>query len=134
MLGLPVGGRPACSMDQQGQPCTQRTCDAQNRTECLGYVGQGQSCREASCTAGVATFAAACNGKGACPAAETQECQPYVCNGKVCGKDFCESDAQCNAKFRCAIAQGAKKGGCLPKLFMLLLPFAAVGAILFPRS
>ena len=29
------------------------------------------------------------------------------------------------------VAAGSKKNGCLPKLFMLVLPFIAVGAYLF---
>jgi len=32
------------------------------------------------------------------------------------------------------LAEGSKKGGCFPKLFMLLLPFAAVGTYLLLRS
>ena len=31
-------------------------------------------------------------------------------------------------------AQGSTKSGCAPKLFMLLLPFAALGTYLFLRS
>ena len=31
------------------------------------------------------------------------------------------------------LAEGNKKNGCFPKLFMLLLPFAAVGTYLFLR-
>jgi hypothetical protein len=32
------------------------------------------------------------------------------------------------------VAQAGKKGGCVPKLFMLLLPFAAVGAYFLLRA
>jgi len=32
------------------------------------------------------------------------------------------------------LAGGSKKNGCFPKLFMLVLPFIAVGAYLFLRS
>jgi len=32
------------------------------------------------------------------------------------------------------VAEAAKKGSCLPKLFMLLMPFAALGTYLFLRS
>jgi uncharacterized protein YceK len=32
------------------------------------------------------------------------------------------------------LAQANKKGGCVPKLFMLLLPFAAVGTYFLLRS
>lgn len=32
------------------------------------------------------------------------------------------------------IAKNTKKGGCVPKLFMLLLPFAAVGTYFLLRS
>ena len=32
------------------------------------------------------------------------------------------------------LAEAAKKGSCLPKLFMLLIPFAALGTYLFLRS
>ena len=31
-------------------------------------------------------------------------------------------------------AAGSKKGGCVPKLFMLILPFAALGTYLVLRS
>ena len=32
------------------------------------------------------------------------------------------------------VAQAGKKGGCVPKLFMLLLPFVAVGTYLLLRA
>ncbi len=32
------------------------------------------------------------------------------------------------------LTEGSKKGGCFPKLFMLLLPFAAAGTYLLLRS
>jgi hypothetical protein len=32
------------------------------------------------------------------------------------------------------VAQAGKKGGCVPKLFMLLMPFAAVGAYFLLRA
>ena len=32
------------------------------------------------------------------------------------------------------VAQAGKKGGCVPKLFMLLMPFVAVGAYFLLRA
>ncbi|MBI2391192.1 MAG: hypothetical protein HYV09_16500 [Deltaproteobacteria bacterium] len=110
--GPPHGARTACAPGE-ADPCAAKICDGVARTTCGGFVGAKVSCRPPSCAAGVATLAAACDGSGACPAAVTRRCEPYVCASDDCGKAPCKTDAECAADYRCAIASGATQGECV---------------------
>lgn len=110
--GAPHGTRTACEPGG-ADACTAKICDGTARASCAGFVGAKVSCRAASCTEGVATMPAACDGSGACPAAVTRRCDPYVCAGDDCGKAPCKTDAECAAEYRCAIAAGATQGECV---------------------
>ena len=103
--GSPHGARTACASD--GSACG-GACDGTVRTACA-YPGGSVTCRAASCTSGVATLAAACNGSGSCPALQTQGCNPYVCGPTAC-KGNCTVDTDCIAGDFCA------GGVCAPKL------------------
>jgi len=68
------------------------------------------NCRVASCTNGVATIGANCTGSStACPALQTQNCDPYVCGPTACFGN-CTADAQCDTGNYCSA------GMCVPKL------------------
>ena len=55
----------------------------------------GTPCRDASCTNGVATLAASCNGSGSCPM-QTNMCSPYRCSGTSCATS-CQTSDDCAA-------------------------------------
>lgn len=88
--GQPAGSRAACVGD--GSVCA-GSCDGVNATACT-YPGSAVSCRAGSCSAGVATQAASCNGRGVCPLAETVTCYPNVCGTTAC-LGTCRTDSDC---------------------------------------
>ncbi|MBX3184341.1 MAG: hypothetical protein KF915_17060 [Polyangiaceae bacterium] len=104
VTGAPVGGRPACSDD--GSVCG-GSCNGVQRTACA-YPNVATECRAAACAAGEATFAATCNGAGACPAEETLTCPTGTCAGDLCDGD-CQVDGQCSAG-----AEFCAAGVCTP--------------------
>ncbi len=113
VTGLPHGSRPACASD--GSACG-GSCDGASAATCA-YPADTTSCRGASCAAGVATLAAACDGAGHCPAEQTQACAPYVCGANACAGN-CSADGDCVGGSFCAagvctakLAQGAACGG-----------------------
>ena len=99
IVGAPHGDRPACESGDENV-CAAAQCDGTTTTSCTGFVNEGQPCREASCTDGVETLPASCDGQGSCPAAQTRECAPYVCKGSACATS-CESDADCAGPHVC---------------------------------
>ena len=107
VVGAPHGDRPACEATSD-EVCGATQCDGVTTTTCAGFVNEGQPCREASCTDGVAILPASCDGTGSCPAVETQNCAPYVCAGSVCGTS-CEDDTDCAPPNVCA-----PDGRCVP--------------------
>ncbi len=96
-VGAPHGARPACASDASvcGGACDGMT------TERCAYPGAERACREASCEAGVATMAAACDGQGACPARVDVACGDYTCGEDVCLGD-CATHDDCSGGFYCA--------------------------------
>src|SRR5512140_3345773 len=101
--GAPVGGRAACATDGSG--CG-GACNGVNPAAC---AYPASSCRSASCSAGIETHAANCNGAGACPAPVTVPCTPYICGPTAC-KTTCAADADCIAADYC---NGTT---CVPKI------------------
>ena len=104
VTGSPVPPRAACSGD--GSVCN-GSCNGVNTSSCT-YPTAATQCRSASCTSGVQTLSAFCDGAGNCPAPATQSCTPYVCGPTAC-KTSCASDADCIATDYCA------GGVCMPK-------------------
>jgi len=104
VTGAPAGGRPACATD--GSACG----GASNGTltSSCSYPSGSVACRTASCSAGVATGAASCDGAGSCPA-QTQACGAYVCGPTAC-LTSCTADGQCAAGDFCS------GGACVPRL------------------
>ncbi|MEB2313494.1 MAG: hypothetical protein OZ921_14425 [Sorangiineae bacterium] len=115
VAGAPRGDRAECAAGTAESPCEAASCDGTTRDQCLGLVGPSVTCRAASCTGGLATVVAKCDGQGACPAEQTVKCEPYVCAGDACGKAPCATDADCSAKFRCAAPPGKKEKDCIPR-------------------
>jgi uncharacterized repeat protein (TIGR01451 family) len=103
VAGAPHGARQACLSD--GSFCG-GVCDGSNGASCAYPATQ---CRGASCSSGVATLAAACDGAGRCPAVQTQACGAYVCGPTAC-KGNCGNDADCVAGDWCSA------GVCVPLL------------------
>ncbi|MFK7988550.1 MAG: DNRLRE domain-containing protein [Sandaracinaceae bacterium] len=87
VTGAPVGGRPACTDDSTG--CG-GSCDGSTTATCT-YPDTSTACRSASCTDGVATEAATCDGVGSCSAVVTDACTPYFCDGTACGVSCADS-------------------------------------------
>ena len=106
VVGAPHGSRQACGSD--GTACG-GSCDGSDATQCA-YPGASVECRAGSCSAGVMTEPAACNGSGTCPARVQDACGPAGCSGAVCATTTtCSSDAQCAATASCVA------GVCQPK-------------------
>lgn len=104
VMGTPRPKHPAC--EGAGTPCV-GTCDGASRAVCT-YPGTTQSCREAGCTAGMATLAAACDGKGTCPKAETVDCAPNACSGTICAGG-CSATSPCTGSTYCAAGKCVAK-------------------------
>jgi len=69
------------------------------------------SCRNASCTSGVATAAATCNGSGACPAPSSANCDPYVCGPTAC-KTTCTVASDCASGATCTSGVCSVSSAC----------------------
>ncbi|MBM4380886.1 MAG: hypothetical protein FJ086_16530, partial [Deltaproteobacteria bacterium] len=105
VVGAPRGGRPAC--DGPGSACA-GSCDGTDPAACA-YPGAAQACRGASCSAGVATLAAHCDGAGACAPLQTVDCGAYACGATACLGN-CATAADCDVGLQCA------GGMCVPLL------------------
>lgn len=110
ITGAPRPGHPACDPADPANPCSARSCDGEERAKCARFAGPEVECRPASCAKEVATFAASCDGSGACPAPKTQACQPYACGDAAC-KTTCSSDSDCKAGFVCDATTKTCTGG-----------------------
>lgn len=115
VVGAPHGDHPKCDAATGGEICGARACDGAKSTyTCVGYVGADVSCLGGSCSDGIETFTATCDGTGQCGPggpAKTKRCEPYVCKGESCGSAPCATDADCAPKFRC----DATKKDCVPR-------------------
>jgi hypothetical protein len=101
VTGAPRGDRPTCAEAPADEPCAQTECDGETRDECAGFVGQEVICRAASCEDGTAVPEARCR-SGVCPESQDNPCEPYVCDGDVCGVGPCESTEECSPGNLCA--------------------------------
>jgi hypothetical protein len=99
--GTPVGGRPACT--GAGTTCGS-TCDGVNKASCT-FAAATKSCVAASCTGGVETHAAFCNGTGACNTATTKPCDGYACAATACHTS-CVVNTDCSMGYRCDTSTG----------------------------
>ncbi len=104
VTGAPHGARTACLADGTG---CDGFCDGSNAAAC-SQPGATTACRAPSCTGGVATLGAFCDGSGACPAVQTQDCGTFTCGATACNGN-CTVDTQCIAGHYCSA------GVCSPK-------------------
>jgi hypothetical protein len=105
VAGAPHGARTACGSD--GSSCG-GTCDGHSGSACA-FPAQTAQCRAPSCSNGVASEAAFCDGAGSCPAAQTE--------ASAC------TSADAPATLRLA-GSGCTSGGAVqlwPALFVLVL-------------
>jgi beta-glucanase (GH16 family) len=66
-----------------------------------------------SCANGVQTTATTCNGSGACSAATTTTCTPYMCGATTC-KTACATDSDCVSGDYCT-GDNCNAGACQPQ-------------------
>ncbi|MGE3669079.1 MAG: DNRLRE domain-containing protein [Polyangiaceae bacterium] len=99
VTGAPRGARPACSTD--GTACA-GTCDGVATAACA-YPGSSTVCRNAACSAGVATLEGHCTGGGSCSPLQQQTCSPFICHATDprCDGD-CSGDTDCSGGQYCA--------------------------------
>jgi len=105
VTGAPVGGRASCVTD--GSSCS-GACNGVDGLGCT-YPAGTTSCRAASCSAGIATSPASCDGSGKCPTLATTTCAPYKCAGTACATT-CAADSECTTGTFCG------GGECIGKL------------------
>jgi hypothetical protein len=103
VTGPPQGTRSACP----GSGACAGSCDGKDPTACH-FPGAAVACGTASCSAGVATPAATCDGHGACATPKPVTCAPDPCDGSACGQ--CSDSRPCASGFQCT------GGKCMPKL------------------
>ncbi len=95
VTGAPRGGRAACG----GQGTCAGECGGEERDSCA-FPGASTTCEQASCSDGVATPGASCDGHGACAASPTQGCDGFECEGTACATE-CGEDADCRPDHVC---------------------------------
>jgi hypothetical protein len=100
-------GRPRSGRCPGGPgPCA-GTCDGTG-DDCT-YPGETTECAPASCTAGVASLRAGCNGDGACLPEKTMSCAPNVCDHTGCA-------GGCAVNVHCAAGNFCESGRCFPQV------------------
>jgi hypothetical protein len=104
VTGAPASGRTACATD--GSTCGSAACNGVLRTAC---VYPTVPCRLASCTNGVASAAALCDGAGSCPETQAMSCGDYACGASACNTT-CAADTDCIGSHYCN-----PSGQCTPK-------------------
>src|SRR5207302_1690530 len=80
VAGGPRNARTACASD--GSLCA-GTCDGIHPAACT-YPGNGTTCRDPSCSSGIAVLAASCDGSGSCPPEQDVSCAPNTCGPTAC--------------------------------------------------
>ncbi len=113
VTGAPRGQRTACAQGTAGNPCSAETCDGLETTQCGGLVGAEVECAPGSCSAGVATPAASCDGQGSCGMQKSVSCAPANCDGLGCGSGSCRDSEDCHPDYRCSKGVGADVGECV---------------------
>jgi len=98
-----------CANVPLGQPDPANRCAANppcgNTGFCNGAAGcqlaaTTVSCGTESCTGSTYTPISHCNGTGACSAATSSSCTPYLCGGTTC-RNNCSMDSHCLAPYTC---------------------------------
>ncbi|MCA9644538.1 MAG: hypothetical protein KC492_27795, partial [Myxococcales bacterium] len=97
IVGAPRGGRQACS---GFGPCAS-TCIGDQADACQ-FPDSSTECGVGTCSNGVSTNPATCNGGGTCLPPTEGVCEPYVCDsfGERCLTE-CTTSADCKTGFEC---------------------------------
>jgi len=88
--------RTACA----GTDACRGKCDGSDRTACKSFPAAETICAAASCTAGIETSDARCNGAGGCGTTTNKSCGTYACGGASC-KTSCTTSADCGSGYVC---------------------------------
>jgi hypothetical protein len=72
----------------------------------------GAVCRAAGCSNAAESAMSTCDGAGLCVPMVTKECEPFGCNGQVCGKT-CATNTDCKTGFACSDGACVFTGGLL---------------------
>src|SRR5205807_1216158 len=104
VAGGPRNARTACASD--GSLCA-GTCDGIHPAACT-YPGNGTTCRDPSCSSGIAVLTASCDGSGSCPPEQDVSCAPNTCGPTACAGN-CTVDSDCLSGNYCAA------GVCTPQ-------------------
>jgi hypothetical protein len=101
IAGAPHGGRSACG-DGGGDPCKATRCDGTDAAACHIPPAGVVACGKNSCTKGVETHVAVCDGAGKC-VDSSKSCGVYACGATACHSD-CAADGDCSDGFYCDVA------------------------------
>jgi hypothetical protein len=97
--GSPHMSHTACA----GTGACQGSCDGSSATACA-YPNTTTVCEAGSCTDGVQTDQATCDGQGTCMAATTTSCGNYACDMEEC-KTACATSGDCANAAVCSSAE-----------------------------
>jgi hypothetical protein len=109
------GGAPrhgSCSQPAGAAPCGIASCDGAKTDDCA-FPGAETICAPSSCADGKFSYTLRCDGKGACPAVASTDCEGHrVCaDASRCAVGACHADTDCVSGYACEQDVGA----CVPK-------------------
>ena len=109
--GTDPKGRCTATVPSAGNCANDGTCNGAGA--CRPW-STATGCRTAVCSGSTFTPSANCDGKGACPAATTSMCNPYICSTTSAScLTTCTGDTQCTDKLTC-LATNNQCGDKLP--------------------
>jgi hypothetical protein len=102
--------KPVASGGSSNGACTIGSAICGHDGTCDGNGGcrnapSSVSCRAASCSGGIQTAAANCDGAGNCPTAVTKSCNQFVCGATAC-------DMSCTGNSQCVSGAACVNGTC----------------------
>jgi len=103
--GSPVGTRPACPQSDPDDVCTSKVCDGTSPTSCTSFAGKTTSCGIATCTDGLGTPGAVCQGDGTCQKVAVKSCGAYACVSDQCAST-CTDMSECSPGNYCDVTTG----------------------------
>ncbi len=103
VMGAPHGGRRTCG----GSGVCAGTCDGMNRAACT-FPNDQSMCGMPSCSMGVETPVATCDGRGTCVTPSPRACGRFACGPSAC-RTSCDTDVECAAGSFC------REGACIAR-------------------
>ena len=107
-MNVPVGADPRNECPDDGVAGCMRDGFCDGTGACAVYA-RGTICKPQGCTASTVTFAALCDGEGACGAATSNSCGQYLCGSDGKCRSTCTTAADCVSGAACV------NGSCGPK-------------------